>query len=227
MSEFMEKHAVSRIIGSPPGYVGYDEAGQLTEKIRRKPYSVVLFDEVEKAHPDVMNILLQILDEGRIHDAQGRDVGFENTVIIMTSNAGSQRREGALGFGQAKETFNRDRATKALKEFLRPEFLGRVDEIVFFRDLGQEDFERIALLRLEELRESLLEKGIALRWPEEAVKALAAQALGGARGARDLRNVLRRQVEDPITSLIVESVESKISQVLLSERDGSVLVTGT
>ena len=226
MSEFMEKHAVSRIIGSPPGYIGYDEAGQLTEKVRRKPYSVLLFDEIEKAHPDVMNILLQILDEGRIHDAQGREVGFENTVLIMTSNAGSERREGALGFGATKADASRERSMKAIKDFLRPEFLGRVDEIVFFRDLDAEDFAEIARLRLEELRDSLLEKGIRFSWSQEAVRALAEQALGGARGARDLRNVLRRQVEDPITTQIVEAADVKLSQVLLSEEAGNVVVAG-
>ena len=226
MSEFMEKHAVSRIIGSPPGYVGYDEAGQLTEKVRRKPYSVVLFDEIEKAHPDVMNILLQILDEGRIHDAQGRDVSFESTIIIMTSNAGSERRNSELGFGQTKESFTHDRAEKALKAFLRPEFLGRVDEIVFFRDLNAEDYARIALLHLKELQESLREKNISFRWSDEAVQALAAQAAEGCRGARDLRNVLRRQVEDPIITQIVESAGSKLSNVLLSEEAGSVVVAG-
>jgi ATP-dependent Clp protease ATP-binding subunit ClpA len=226
MSEFMEKHAVSRIIGSPPGYIGYDEAGQLTEKVRRKPYSVILFDEIEKAHPDVMNILLQILDEGRIHDAQGREVGFENTVIIMTSNAGSERRDGAIGFGKTRDAATKERCMKALKDFLRPEFLGRVDEIVFFRDLDAGDFENIALLQLEELKTSLLEKQVAFTWTPEAPKALAAMALGGTRGARDLRNVLRRRVEDPITTQIVQAVDAKLSQVLLSEEDGDVVVTG-
>jgi len=226
MSEFMEKHAVSRIIGSPPGYIGYDEAGQLTEKVRRKPYSVLLFDEIEKAHPDVMNILLQILDEGRIHDAQGREVAFENTVIIMTSNAGSERREGALGFGVTKESATKERCMKAIKGFLRPEFLGRVDEIVFFRDLDGGDYREIARLQLEELRDSLLEKGIRFSWSDEAVRVLAEQALGGARGARDLLGVLRRQVEDPITTQIVEAVDRKLSQVLLSEEEGAVVVAG-
>jgi ATP-dependent Clp protease ATP-binding subunit ClpA len=224
MSEFMEKHAVSRIIGSPPGYVGYDEAGQLTEKVRRKPYSVILLDEIEKAHPDVMNILLQILDEGRIHDAQGRDVGFENTILIMTSNAGSERREGALGFGKSREGASKEHSMKALREFLRPEFLGRVDEIVFFHDLGQEAFERIAALQLEELQESLLEKGIRFTWSPEAVVVLAAQALGGTRGARDLRNTLRRKVEDPITTRLVESGETQPGNIMLSEEADGVLV---
>jgi len=226
MSEFMEKHAVSRIIGSPPGYIGYDEAGQLTEKVRRKPYSVILFDEIEKAHPDVMNILLQILDEGRIHDAQGREVGFENTVIVMTSNAGSERKDGAIGFGKTKDAATKERCMKALKEFLRPEFLGRVDELVFFRDLDAGDYENIAVLQLEELKASLLEKQIVFTWTPGAPKTLAAMALGGTRGARDLRNVLRRRVEDPITTQIVQAIDAKLSQVLLSEEDGDVVVTG-
>jgi ATP-dependent Clp protease ATP-binding subunit ClpA len=226
MSEFMEKHAVSRIIGSPPGYVGYDEAGQLTEKVRRKPYSVVLFDEIEKAHPDVMNILLQILDEGRIHDAQGREVGFENTIIIMTSNAGSERKDNALGFGKTREAATQERAMKALKDFLRPEFLGRVDEIVVFRDLGVEDYTTIAKLHLEELKDSLAEKKIRFAWTNEALRALAEQALGGIRGARDLRNVLRRQVEDPITTQIVNALESGLHSVSLSEDDGRVALHG-
>jgi ATP-dependent Clp protease ATP-binding subunit ClpA len=227
MSEFMEKHAVSRVIGSPPGYVGYDEAGQLTEKVRRRPYSVILFDEIEKAHPDVMNILLQILDEGRIHDAQGRDVGFENTIIIMTSNAGSDRKEGALGFGKTKDAAGREHSMKALKDFLRPEFLGRVDEIVYFRDLTQADYERIAQLRLEELRESLLTKGIRFDWTDEAVAAVAAQALGGARGARDLRNVLRRKVEDPITTQIVSAAQANALHTMhLSAEEGALVVAG-
>jgi len=226
MSEFMEKHAVSRIIGSPPGYIGYDEAGQLTEKVRRKPYSVILFDEIEKAHPDVMNILLQILDEGRIHDAQGREVGFENTVIIMTSNAGSERKDGAIGFGKTKDAATKDRCMKALKDFLRPEFLGRVDELVFFRDLDAQDFENIAVLQLEDLKTSLLEKQIVFTWTPEAPKALAEMSLGGTRGARDLRNTLRRRVEDPITTQIVQAIDAKLSQVMLSEEDGDVVVTG-
>ena len=222
MSEFMEKHAVSRVIGSPPGYIGYDEAGQLTEKVRRRPYSVVLFDEIEKAHPDVMNILLQILDEGRIRDAQGRDVGFENTIIVMTSNAGSERKDGALGFGKTKENASMEHSMKALKDFLRPEFMGRVDEVIFFRQLDAADYGKIALLQLEELRESLLEKGIRFAWSGEAVEILAARAMEGSRGARDLRRVLRRQVEDPITARMV--AEGGVSGIMLSEEDGDVVV---
>ncbi|MCL2106446.1 MAG: ATP-dependent Clp protease ATP-binding subunit [Oscillospiraceae bacterium] len=226
MSEFMEKHAVSRIIGSPPGYIGYDEAGQLTEKVRRKPYSVVLFDEIEKAHPDVMNILLQILDEGRIHDAQGRDVGFENTVIIMTSNAGSERRDSAVGFGKTREAATKERSMKALKEFLRPEFLGRVDEIVAFRDLDAADYATIARLQLTELQESLQDKSVRFTWSEESLKALAEQAERGTRGARDLRNVIRRQVEDPITTRMVETAEGqRLGAVHVSAEDGTVIVT--
>ena len=216
MSEFMEKHAVSRIIGSPPGYVGYEEAGQLTEKVRRKPYSVLLFDEIEKAHPDVLNILLQILDEGRVTDAQGRTVNFENTVIVMTSNAGSQNNENILGFGKTDEQGSRDRALKALAEFLRPEFIGRVDEVVFFRPLSLADFERIAGLMLEELVEPLHDRGVTFSWTPEAQQVLAAKAHGGKRGARDLRNVIRREVEDRIASLIVENCDNPPTVVRLT-----------
>ena len=194
MSEFMEKHSVSRIIGSPPGYVGYDEAGQLTEKVRRKPYSVILFDEIEKAHPDVLNILLQILDEGRITDAQGRTVNFENTVIIMTSNAGSERKEGAMGFAKDVQTATREKVMKALSDFLRPEFIGRVDEVVVFRALTESDYEKIAVLMLNELVGPLHEKVIHFTWEEGVPAILAKKAFGGQRGARDLRNLIRRRV---------------------------------
>ena len=203
MSEFMEKHAVSRIIGAPPGYVGYDEAGQLTEKVRRKPYSVILLDEIEKAHPDVLNILLQILDEGRVTDAHGRTVNFENTVIVMTSNAGSQFKENLMGFGQSVGEAGKERAMKALSDFLRPEFIGRVDEVVFFRPLSKEDFVAIARLMLSELVEPLAERGITLSWTEAALQALAEATHGGKRGARDLRNVIRRQVENVIAQDLV------------------------
>ena len=216
MSEFMEKHSVSRIIGSPPGYVGYDEAGQLTEKVRRKPYSVVLFDEIEKAHPDVMNILLQILDEGKITDAQGRNVSFENTVIIMTSNAGSNRGGGALGFAKTKNEASKERALKALSEFLRPEFIGRVDEVVVFNDLTQADYENIARLMLEELVDPIADKGIKFKWDDSAVEAIARLSVDGTRGARDLRNVIRRNVEDVITSKIVESTDSPLKSIFLT-----------
>lgn len=213
MSEFMEKHSVSRIIGSPPGYVGYDEAGQLTEKVRRKPYSVILFDEIEKAHPDVMNILLQILDEGKITDAQGRTVAFDNTVIVMTSNAGSERADSALGFGKTAADASSEKAMKALREFLRPEFIGRVDEVVVFRPLTQEDFEKIAVLMLSELEEPLRDKDISFSYTDEAVKLIAEKSVGGTRGARDLRNFIRRNVEDKIASMIVDSVDNPIHSV--------------
>ena len=224
MSEFMEKHSVSRIIGSPPGYVGYDEAGQLTEKVRRKPYSVLLFDEIEKAHPDVMNILLQILDEGRITDAQGRTVNFENTVIIMTSNAGSNRGEGALGFGKTKGEASKERAMKALREFLRPEFIGRVDEVVAFNDLDEDAFRKIAVLMLDEFKEPLKAKGINFTYTDEAVNLLAAKSVGGTRGARDLRNLIRRNVEDKITTKIIDSVDAPVTDVKIDVKDGEIVL---
>ncbi len=217
MSEFMEKHSVSRIIGSPPGYVGYDEAGQLTEKVRRKPYSVILLDEIEKAHPDVMNILLQILDEGKITDSHGRNVSFENTVIIMTSNAGSERKEGALGFAKTQNEVNKEKAMKALSEFLRPEFIGRVDEIAVFNDLTKADFEKISVLMLGELTESLQDRGIKFTWSDDIPKKLA-DLVGekNGRGARDLRNVIRRNVEDKIANIMVEKCDISLSSVSLS-----------
>lgn len=205
MSEFMEKHAVSRIIGSPPGYVGYDEAGQLTEKVRRKPYSVLLFDEIEKAHPDVLNILLQILDEGKVTDAHGRVVNFANTVIVMTSNAGSHVTENLMGFGKDQKEAGKDRAMKALRDFLRPEFIGRVDEVVFFAPLSEQHFEKIADLMLGGLVQPLEEKGIAFSWTPQAAAYLAHKAHGGKRGARDLRNVIRREVEDAIANILVDT----------------------
>ncbi|MDL2323650.1 AAA family ATPase [Ruminococcaceae bacterium OttesenSCG-928-A16] len=203
MSEFMEKHAVSRLIGSPPGYVGYDEAGQLTEKVRRKPYSVVLFDEIEKAHPDVMNILLQILDEGKINDAQGRAVSFENTVICMTSNAGSSDKVSETGFNKSFADISSSKAMKALQDFLRPEFLSRVDEIVVFKPLNQQSLEAIAALMLGEYKEPLATRGITLAWDEEALKLLCEKAAGGKFGARDLRRVIRKEVEDRIAERII------------------------
>ena len=224
MSEFMEKHSVSRIIGSPPGYVGYDEAGQLTEKVRRKPYSVLLFDEIEKAHPDVMNILLQILDEGKITDAQGRTVSFENTVIVMTSNAGSSRSEGALGFGKTQGDANKEKALKALREFLRPEFLGRVDEIVVFNDLDEEAFRKIAVLMLDEFKEPLRDKGITFDYSEEAVAELAKQSVGGTRGARDLRNNIRRKVEDKIAETIIDHIDIPVTSITVDAKDGDVML---
>ena len=223
MSEFMEKHSVSRIVGSPPGYVGYDEAGQLTEKIRRKPYAVILFDEIEKAHPDVMNILLQILDDGHITDAHGRNVSFENTVIIMTTNAGSQTGGSSLGFGQSVSQMSADKTMKALKSFLRPEFIGRVDEVVCFNPLALEDFEKIAGLMLSELKEPLAEKGYSFEWDDEVQKSLAKEAFGGTRGARDLRNAVRRKVEDKIASAIIDNCDEKISGFKL-DTDGIKVV---
>ena len=224
MSEFMEKHSVSRIIGSPPGYVGYDEAGQLTEKVRRKPYSVLLFDEIEKAHPDVMNILLQILDEGKITDAQGRTVSFENTVIVMTSNAGSSRSEGALGFGKTQGDVNKEKALKALREFLRPEFLGRVDEIVVFNDLDEEAFKKIAVLMLDEFKEPLRDKGITFTYTDEAVAELAKDSVGGTRGARDLRNNIRRKVEDKIAEKIIDNIDTPVTSITVDVNDGDIVL---
>jgi len=206
MSEYMEKHAVSKLIGSPPGYIGYDEAGQLTEKIRRKPYSVVLFDEIEKAHPDVLNILLQILDEGRITDSQGRRVSFENTIIVMTSNAGSEKRESSLGFAKTSEQAAKEKSMRALSEFLRPEFLGRVDEVVPFRPLDEGDYVRIAGLMLDELKGPMQEKNIAFGYETAAAELIAKKAFADkSSGARSLRRVIRREVEDPLAMLLVES----------------------
>ena len=223
MSEFMEKHSVSRIIGSPPGYVGYDEAGQLTEKVRRKPYSVVLFDEIEKAHPDVMNILLQILDEGKITDAQGRQVSFENTIIIMTSNAGSNRAGGALGFGKTKNEASKERAMKGLTDFLRPEFIGRVDEVVVFNDLTKENYVEIAGLLLDELVAPLKDKGIKLTWDSKATETIAELSADGTRGARDLRSCIRRNVEDAITARMVEDVDTPVKSVSVTAQDGKII----
>ena len=224
MSEFMEKHSVSRIIGSPPGYVGYDEGGQLTEKVRRKPYSVLLFDEIEKAHPDVMNILLQILDEGKITDAQGRTVSFENTVIVMTSNAGSSRSEGALGFGKTQGDVNKEKALKALREFLRPEFLGRVDEVVVFNDLDEDAFKKIAVLMLDEFKEPLRDKGIAFAYTDEAVAELAKDSVGGTRGARDLRNNIRRKVEDKIAEKILENIDTPVTTITVDVKNNDIVL---
>lgn len=222
MSEFMEKHSVSRIIGSPPGYVGYDEAGQVTEKVRRRPYSVLLLDEIEKAHPDVMNILLQILDEGKITDAHGRVVNFENTVIIMTSNAGSNKKDSALGFAKSQQELSKEKALKALSEFLRPEFLSRIDEIIVFRLLNEEDFKSIAKLMLSEYVETLKEKGIDFVYDDEAASYLAKKSINGKSGARDLRNLIRREVEDKIASLIVEGNDLNMRKIELSS-DGDKL----
>lgn len=222
MSEFMEKHSVSKIIGSPPGYVGYDEAGQLTEKVRRRPYSVLLFDEIEKAHPDIMNILLQILDEGRITDAHGRTVNFENTVIVMTSNAGSDRREASLGFAKSSADQSKERAMRGLREFLRPEFISRIDEVVAFRPLDEEDYKKIAALMLGEYVDSLKEKAIDFKFDDSACALLAEKSIRGASGARDLRNNIRRMVEDKIASLLVEKGEGAISGIAVTADGGEI-----
>lgn len=222
MSEYMEKHTVSRMIGAPPGYVGYDEAGQLTEKVRRKPYSVILFDEIEKAHPDVMNILLQILDEGRITDGQGRTVNFENTVIVMTSNAGSNDKSGVVGFNKGAQEISKEKALKSLSEILRPEFLGRVDEVVVFNPLGKESLYQIARLMLDELVEPLREKGIGFGFDQKAVEWLVDKLEGNRFGARDLRTKIRKEVEDQIASALVDRYENPPAMIGLTERDGSL-----
>ncbi len=224
MSEFMEKHSVSKIIGSPPGYVGYDEAGQLTEKVRRKPYAVLLFDEIEKAHPDVLNILLQILDEGKINDAQGRTVNFENTVIIMTSNAGSENRESAIGFGKTEKDASKEKALKALSEFLRPEFLARVDEVVVFNPLEKQHFIEISRLMLDEYIPSLAERGVKLVITDAAVECLAEKSIDGKSAARDLRNLIRREVEDEIAKMIIDRMENLPPVITVDAKDGKVLV---
>ncbi len=213
MSEFMEKHAVSRIIGSPPGYVGYDEAGQLTEKIRRKPYCVVLFDEIEKAHPDVLNILLQILDDGRITDAHGRTVNFENTVIVMTTNAGSNSKTGSVGFGRAANEMGKERALKALNDFLRPEFINRVDEIVHFNQLTEENFRGIAAIMLRELAETLREKDISFTWEESLMDYLVKKSYSAAYGARNLRRLIQKELEDAIASRLIESYQYPVTHL--------------
>ncbi len=224
MSEFMEKHSVSKIIGSPPGYVGYDEAGQVTEKVRRRPYSVLLFDEIEKAHPDVMNILLQILDEGKLTDAHGRSVDFSNTVIVMTSNAGSDRRENALGFGKTQDDAEKERVMKGLREFLRPEFIARVDEIIAFRSLNAEDYVAIARLMLSEYIDTLREKGILFGFDDKACQYLADKACSGQSGARDLRNLIRREVEDKITEQMILRGEGGLAMIALSADDEGLTI---
>ena len=222
MSEFMEKHSVSRLVGSPPGYVGYDEAGQLTEKIRRKPYSVVLFDEIEKAHPDVLNILLQILDDGEVTDAHGRKVNFENTVIVMTSNAGSGKAAGAVGFGRSANDQDKERVMKALQEFLRPEFINRVDEIVYFHQLTEENFRGIAGIMLEELKAALEEKGYHFTYDDALVDYLVKKSYSAAYGARNLRRCIQKDVEDPMAARIIESYETPITQIKATAEDGAV-----
>ncbi len=222
MSEFMEKHSVSRLVGSPPGYVGYDEAGQLTEKIRRKPYSVVLFDEIEKAHPDVLNILLQILDDGEVTDAHGRKVNFENTVIVMTSNAGSGKAAGAVGFGRSADDQDKERVMKALQEFLRPEFINRVDEIVYFHQLTEENFRGIAGIMLEGLKAALEEKGYHFTYDDALVDYLVKKSYSAAYGARNLRRCIQKDVEDPMAARIIESYETPITQIKATAEDGAV-----
>ena len=222
MSEFMERHSVSRLVGSPPGYVGYDEAGQLTEKIRRKPYSVVLFDEIEKAHPDVLNILLQILDDGEVTDAHGRKVNFENTVIVMTSNAGSGKAAGAVGFGRSADDQDKERVMKALQEFLRPEFINRVDEIVYFHQLTEENFRGIAGIMLEELKAALEEKGYHFTYDDALVDYLVKKSYSAAYGARNLRRCIQKDVEDPMAARIIESYETPITQIKATAEDGAV-----
>ena len=224
MSEFMEKHSVSRIIGAPPGYVGFDEAGQLTEKVRRKPYSVVLFDEIEKAHPDVLNILLQILDDGRITDAGGRTVNFENTIIVMTSNAGSDRTENLLGFGKTQSEASKDKALKALEDFLRPEFIARVDEIVVFSPLNQESMSKIAALMLDELKEAMSEKLIEVSFDKEVCDYIANRCVGGKRGARELRNIIRREIEGRIVDIVIDNAEGSIVAINITAMDGKIKI---
>ena len=227
MSEYMEKHSVSKLIGSPPGYVGYDEAGQLTEKIRRRPYSVILFDELEKAHPDVLNILLQILDDGRITDAQGRVVNFENTIIIMTSNAGSDRKDGSVGFGKSLSEQTQEKAVKALNEFLRPEFINRVDEVISFNKLTEENFRAIAGIMLTELHQALLDRGIAFLWDESVIDALVKKSYSVTYGARNLRRTIQKELEDPIAQKIIESFVSPLHTLhAAADETGTFTVTG-
>ena len=224
MSEFMEKHSVSRIVGSPPGYVGYDEAGQLTEKIRRRPYSVVLFDEIEKAHPDVMNLLLQILDDGRITDAQGRTVNFENTIIIMTTNAGSNSKSGSVGFGGSLSDMSRERTMKALNEFLRPEFINRVDEVICFNRLDEQNFAGIARIMLSELQKSLEDKGLHFTWDEAVEEYLVKKSYSATYGARNLRRTIQKELEDVMAAQIIDSYEHPVTQIHASMEDGKLVV---
>ena len=223
MTEYMEKHSVARMIGSPPGYVGYDEAGQLTEKVRRHPYSVVLFDEIEKAHPDIMNILLQILDEGKINDAQGRTVNFENTIIAMTSNAGSTDKSTGVGFNKSAEDISKEKAMKSLREFLRPEFLSRINEVIVFKPLVKEDFERIAALMLDEMKEPLSEKGIILKYDNDALKAVAEKSFGKVYGARDIRRVIRKEIEEKIADIIIDR-NGKVAGIGITSENGEIKV---
>ena len=225
MTEYMEKYSVSRLIGSPPGYVGYDEAGQLTEKVRRKPYSVVLFDEIEKAHPDVMNILLQILDEGRVTDSRGRTVNFENTIIVMTSNAGSTDKSTGIGFNKTESEVSKEKSMKALSDFLRPEFLSRIDEIVTFAPLTKENYESIAALMLDEMKDPLSEKGITLKYSKKALTAIADKAFGQKFGARDIRRVIREEIEDKVAELIITSTADPFKTIKIGEKKGELEIT--
>ena len=224
MSEFMEKHSVSRIIGSPPGYVGYDEAGQLTEKIRRRPYSVVLFDEIEKAHPDVLNVLLQILDDGKITDAQGREINFSNTIIILTTNAGSEKNNAVSGFSTDRKAQTEDRVEKALAKFLRPEFINRIDEIITFRHLNKDDFAKIADIMLKQLKDHLIEKGIKLTYTDEALRLIAEESYSEKFGARNMRRYIERSVEDNIANLIIDSMPNKIYAIAITVSDGKLKI---
>ena len=224
MSEFMEKHSVSRIIGSPPGYVGYDEAGQLTEKIRRKPYAVILFDEIEKAHPDVLNVLLQILDDGEVTDSHGRKVNFENTVIVMTSNAGSDRKSSGVGFNRSVSEQDRERSMKALQEFLRPEFINRVDEIVCFNKLTEENFRGICRIMLKELAESMEEKGLHFHYDDALVEYLSEKSYSLAYGARNLRRTIQKELEDPMAMEIIAHYENPVSQLSATVEEGAVKI---
>ena len=223
----MAKHSVSRIVGSPPGYVGYDDAGQLTEKVRRKPYCVILFDEIEKAHPDVMNILLQILDDGRITDAHGKVVNFENTVIVMTSNAGSSNKaSGSVGFGHTASQQGKDRAMKALEDFLRPEFLNRVDEIVYFNQLSKENFKDICELMLKELREVMVSKGITFTCGEDVTDYLVNKSYSAVYGARNLRRLIQKELEDPIATRLIDSYVKPITSLTATADDNGITVVG-
>ena len=224
MSEFMEKHSVSRIIGSPPGYVGYDEAGQLTEKIRRRPYSVVLLDEIEKAHPDVLNVLLQILDDGKITDAQGREINFSNTIIVLTTNAGSEKNNAVSGFSTDRKTQTEDRVEKALAKFLRPEFINRIDEIITFRHLNKDDFSKIADIMLGQLRDHLIEKGIKLTYNDDALRLIAEESYSEKYGARNMRRYIERNVEDNIANLIIDSMPNKIYAIAITVSDGALKI---
>ncbi len=224
MSEYMERHSVAKLIGSPPGYVGYDEAGQLTEKVRRRPYSVILFDEIEKAHPDVMNVLLQILDEGKITDAQGRSVSFENTVIVMTSNAGSTSQETGVGFNKTSIEISKEKAMKGLRDFLRPEFLGRVDEVVVFNPLTEENYADICALMLNEMKEPLSEKGIELEYDRAACEYIAKKAHNKKLGARDIRRVIRQEVEDKIASILIDELKIETKKLSLTAKDNEIIV---